>query len=91
MALGVGHTCAPFFHPFASARRECADAGCAPGLSRWEKVSIVSLAHGVGHDKQPFAPMWCANVTGANATPLRIVPCFGQVSENVPKPSTQER
>jgi hypothetical protein len=34
-----------------------------------------------GEQKHPLAAVCCADVGGADATPERVIPCFGQVAE----------
>ena len=52
--------------------------------------SSPMLRSGVGKYPNPVAEMWGTKGGRWNATPLRIVPCLGQVSENSTKPPSKQ-
>jgi hypothetical protein len=46
-------------------------------------VGSISASCGAwpGAQEHPLAAVGCADVGGADATPERVIPCFGQVAE----------
>ncbi len=50
-----------------------------PGCRRWPRLGIPC---GVGHEPDALSQMRCPELSSRLARPLRVIPCFGQVSEN---------
>jgi hypothetical protein len=50
-----------------------------PGFRRCPGFGIPC---GVGHDPDPLSQVRCPELSSRQARPLRVIPCFGQVSEN---------
>jgi hypothetical protein len=44
----------------------------------------------VGHDEEPLSPMGPADVGHTYATPVRVIPRLGQVSENDSEPAGEK-
>lgn len=74
VAVGVGNrsrsarsTALPSSFPLGPGRRRCPRLG---------------IPCGVGHDPDSLAQVGCPELSSGQARPLRVIPCFGQVSEN---------
>tara|TARA_B100001123_G_scaffold335409_1_gene379024 strand:- start:656 stop:1117 length:462 start_codon:yes stop_codon:yes gene_type:complete len=105
-AVGVGHDlrlgtagifpCAEngLFPPWSIARASSSlispESTFARSMRTFPSFGWPGVAVGVGHDPDPIPSMSRANPGSADATPFRIIPERGQVSEYVSEPPRSE-
>jgi hypothetical protein len=57
------------------------EPSCAVGVGNISDSAVGGTDAGPGAQEHSFASVCCADVGGADATPERVIPRFGQVAE----------
>jgi hypothetical protein len=57
------------------------EPSCAVGVGSISGCVVVGAGAGPGAQEHAFSAVWRADVGGADATPERVIPRFGQVAE----------